>query len=793
MSTNLVVNSVSFAYPNTGDESWGAAASGWAAAVTTGMLQKAGGAFTLTADTNFGTNFGLISLYFTSVSTNPASTGVIRLADADSVSWRNHANSGDIALAKNTSNQLTWAGTAFLSASGVILPGGFPALTGDVTTTAGSTATSLVATSNSTLTTLSGLTTASSLATVGTIATGVWQGTTVAIAHGGTGLSSTSQNFVFAGPTSGSGAPLWRALVAADVPTLNQNTTGTAANITGTSNSTLTTLSALSLPGSQITGNIGGTASNVTGTSNSSLATLSALTSASSLTIIGTIGTGVWQGTAIGIAYGGTGVASVTTTPTASSWAGWDANLNLSASNLIDGFTSTATGAATTTLTVASTSQQYFTGSTTQTVKLPVVSTLALGMQYIIQNLSSGTVTIESSGANTIQAMASNTQLIVTCIAVTGTGTASWSWSYQAIQNSLGGGGTVTSVTFTGDGTVLSSTPSSAVTTSGTVTGSLLSQAKNTGLFGPSSGSNAAPTFRAMVAADIAPALTVPTLTKLIATGSTAGYLFTCSSANATVGATYTNNSITFTVLATIASGTQLFCSSSGAPTASGTLTKASGTGDATITFSANQPLATFSPAAGALYLKLRMIGPGGGGGGGNNGGVGSPGKISAFGANLIICNGGSGGGLNSGSAAGGPGGTATVASTSGLTCQSWTGGQGQSINAPISGVDLPGCMGAASPFAGGGMGGVYGNGAGQIGPTNSGAGGGGGGAGSGVTNSGGGGAGAYAEALISGAALVATFYYAVGTGGAGGSAGSTSGVGGSGADGIILVETHFQ
>ena len=38
------------------------------------------------------------------------------------------------------------------------------------------------------------------------------------------------------------------------IPTLNQNTTGTAANITATSNSTLTTLSDLSLPYSQITG-----------------------------------------------------------------------------------------------------------------------------------------------------------------------------------------------------------------------------------------------------------------------------------------------------------------------------------------------------------------------------------------------------------------------------------------------------------------------------------------------------------------------------------------------------------
>jgi hypothetical protein len=53
---------------------------------------------------------------------------------------------------------------------------------------------------------------------------------------------------------------------AADVPTLNQNTTGTAANITASSNSTLTTLSALSLPGSQVSGNISGNAANVTGT-----------------------------------------------------------------------------------------------------------------------------------------------------------------------------------------------------------------------------------------------------------------------------------------------------------------------------------------------------------------------------------------------------------------------------------------------------------------------------------------------------------------------------------------------
>ncbi len=65
------------------------------------------------------------------------------------------------------------------------------------------------------------------------------------------------------------------------------------------------------------------------------------------------------------------------------------------------------------------------------------------------------------------------------------------------------------------------------------------------------------------------------------------GYRFTITSASATVGATYTNNGQTFTVLATIASQTTLICSGTGAPAASGTLTKTAGTGSATITFSA--------------------------------------------------------------------------------------------------------------------------------------------------------------------------------------------------------------
>lgn len=66
----------------------------------------------------------------------------------------------------------------------------------------------------------------------------------------------------------------------------------------------------------------------------------------------------------------------------------------------------------------------------------------------------------------------------------------------------------------------------------------------------------------------------------------TGQYIFTVTSANATAGATYTNNTQTFTVVTTITGGTTLTTTGTGAPLGSGTLTKTSGIGDATITFS---------------------------------------------------------------------------------------------------------------------------------------------------------------------------------------------------------------
>ncbi len=92
-------------------------------------------------------------------------------------------------------------------------------------------------------------------------------------------------------------------------------------------------------------------------------------------------------------------------------------------------YATTATAAGTTTLTVTSAQAQYFTGATTQTVVLPVASTLALGFKFEIVNRSSGTVTVQSSGGNTVKAVLTLTWGYAVCILTSGTTAASWSFN----------------------------------------------------------------------------------------------------------------------------------------------------------------------------------------------------------------------------------------------------------------------------------------------------------------------------------------------------------------------------
>jgi hypothetical protein len=100
--------------------------------------------------------------------------------------------------------------------------------------------------------------------------------------------ASKTANFVLAAPNGSAGVPTFRAVVAADIPTLNQNTTGTSANVTGVVD--------------VINGGTGSTGFNGIAKASGSLQAYSAATSSDVLSTIGTVP----------IANGGTGL---TTTP----------------------------------------------------------------------------------------------------------------------------------------------------------------------------------------------------------------------------------------------------------------------------------------------------------------------------------------------------------------------------------------------------------------------------------------------------------------------------------------------
>ena len=94
--------------------------------------------------------------------------------------------------------------------------------------------------------------------------------------------------------------------------------------------------------------------------------------------------------------------------------------------NTFEGLVSTVTAAGTTTLTMSSAYMQMFTGTTTQTVTMPVTTTLTVGAQWLFQNRSTGAVTVQSSGANSIVVISAGSNAHVTCILASGVTAASW-------------------------------------------------------------------------------------------------------------------------------------------------------------------------------------------------------------------------------------------------------------------------------------------------------------------------------------------------------------------------------
>jgi len=104
------------------------------------------------------------------------------------------------------------------------------------------------------------------------------------------------------------------------------------------------------------------------------------------------------------------------------------------------GFTTTATAGTTTTLTSSSSYYQIFTGSTTQTIVLPVTSTLALGWTFHICNNSTGNLSVQSSGANALITILPGTTAMCTVILTSGTTAASWEAGLTDFSTATGTG-----------------------------------------------------------------------------------------------------------------------------------------------------------------------------------------------------------------------------------------------------------------------------------------------------------------------------------------------------------------
>jgi hypothetical protein len=69
---------------------------------------------------DFGASFGVKCLFIKTETANPSATGVIRLASADTIGWRNNANGADIALSKDTSDNLKFNATKVLLSGAVV-------------------------------------------------------------------------------------------------------------------------------------------------------------------------------------------------------------------------------------------------------------------------------------------------------------------------------------------------------------------------------------------------------------------------------------------------------------------------------------------------------------------------------------------------------------------------------------------------------------------------------------------------------------------------------------------------
>lgn len=138
------------------------------------------------------------------------------------------------------------------------------------------------------------------------------------------------------------------------------------------------------------------------------------LDASGNVTALGNVTSGTWQGTTIGVAYGGTGV---TTDSGPNSVVLRDANGNISGFNNVEvGLTKVTSAGGTTTLTASSTQVQILTGSSNQTFKLPDATTLDPGTFYTFSNASSGLLTVIDDASATLTTIGQGGAAQVLCV-----------------------------------------------------------------------------------------------------------------------------------------------------------------------------------------------------------------------------------------------------------------------------------------------------------------------------------------------------------------------------------------
>lgn len=115
MATVVTFNGSSFSVPAYGDTGWAQGTgnlSSYLIAIAAGCLQTTGGTFTLSADVNFGATFGLKAAYYATRAASPATSGLVRLALADTICWGVANNALGVSgtnLQWNASNIITTA------------------------------------------------------------------------------------------------------------------------------------------------------------------------------------------------------------------------------------------------------------------------------------------------------------------------------------------------------------------------------------------------------------------------------------------------------------------------------------------------------------------------------------------------------------------------------------------------------------------------------------------------------------------------------------------------------------